>query len=227
MKGRKIIFTLLFFSILYIFIATAFYLYKFGSLTLSDNNNDWVQFSNYFSGITNPILTLLNLIIFAYLSFKLVKIEDDRNKWTLQELARPYANFVNENRHESIKITLHNVGLGPMILTDFRIFKNSEKIYKDFYDLVNDIADEENVSPEIQPKIDSFEIKASSGAIAKDQFHIVFKLYFPEDNEENRNFSDLIRNRLIDYTVAITYSDMYGREIECMREKLDFISWNK
>jgi hypothetical protein len=226
MEGKKLILGLLTLSLLFIVVTISFYLYKFGSLTLSGNNDDWVDFSNYFSGILNPILTLLNLIIFAYLSFKLVKIEDDRNNWTLQELARPYANFVNENRHESIEITIHNVGLGPMILTDFRILKNSGKIYKNFYDLVNDITNEENMDSEIEPKIDSFEIRSGSGAIAKDQSHCIFKLYFTEVNQDNRNFVDLIRNRLNEYTISITYSDMYGKEIECMREDLNFASWN-
>ncbi|WP_298115103.1 hypothetical protein [Flavobacterium sp.] len=226
MEGKKLIRTLLSLSILFILITIGFYLYQFGSLRLSENNEDWSNFSNYFNGILTPILTLLNLLMFAYLSFKLVQIEDDRNHWTLQELARPYANLITENTSGSVEITVHNVGLGPMILTDFRIFKDPEKTYRNFYYLINDIADYENIGPEIQPKIDSFEVNSESGAIAKDKSHCLLKVYFLEDSQQNMQFLDLIRIHLNDYTLSITYSDMYGREIECMREKLNFKPWN-
>ena len=37
------------------------------------------------------MLSLLNLIILTYLSIRLVKDDDSRNRWTLKELAKPYA----------------------------------------------------------------------------------------------------------------------------------------
>ena len=228
MNGKKLTIILLFFGIFLLFATVIFYLLKFGSTNLSDNANDWVNFSNYFSGILNPIYTLLNLIFFAYLSFKLIKIEDDRNSWTLQELARPYGNLFLENTYDSLEINLENVGLGPLVLTDFKVYENVNKPYKDFYLLINDIADEENVSHEIKLKIDSFLLNSESGgAIAKDKSLCIFKLYFLDDNqEENRKFIELMRKRLNTHMISFTYEDMYGKEIECITEKMHFKAEN-
>lgn len=226
MKEKKLIISLIFLSLIFIGVTLILYLFKFGSLTFSSKDIDWVNFANYFSGILNPILTLFNLFIFAYLSVKLIKIEDERNNWTLQELARPYANLLFEDSYDHIEITIHNVGLGPLILKDLAIFKHQDKKYKNFYDLVSDIAEEENVEDNINPKIDSFQLNSESGAIAKDQSHCIFKLYFIENDENSREFINLIRKRLSEFKISITYNDMYGREIECMEEKLHFTIWD-
>lgn len=225
MGGKKLIITLFVLNVLFIFLTIALYLYKFGSWNFSSKSDDWVDFSNYFSGILNPILTSLNLIIFAYLSFKLIKIEDDRNNWTLQELARPYANIEYENTYESIEIIIHNVGLGPMILKDFKIISNTQKVYKNFYDLINKLADEEDPNHNFHPKIDSFEIGEGTGAIARDKSQCIFKLYFIEKNENNKNFIDAMRKKLNNYNILATYNDIYGRQIECMNEKIHFATW--
>lgn len=223
MNGKKLTILLLLLGAFLLFLTVLFYLLKFGSANFSDNANDWVNFSNYFSGILNPIFTLLNLVFFAYLSFKLIKIEDERNNWTLQELARPYGNLLFVNTYDSIEISIDNVGLGPLVLTDFRVYKDINKPYIDFYDLVNDIADEENVNEEILLKIDSFTLNADSGAIAKDKSFSIFKLYFNDDNhQENRKLIELMRKRLNEYSISFTYKDMYGKEIECMTEKMHF-----
>ena len=125
MKSRNLVIILCFSSLLTLIITVALYTYQFGSINLSDKEQDWVSFSDYFSGILEPILALLNLIILTYLTIKLVKIEDDRNTWTLQELARPYANLVFENTEYSIDISIQNLGLGPMVMTDFKLFNDS------------------------------------------------------------------------------------------------------
>jgi hypothetical protein len=221
MNGNKLTITLLTFGIFLLLTIVIFYLLKFGSLNLSDELNDWVNFSNYFSGILNPIYTLLNLIIFAYLSFQLIKIEDTRNRWTLQELARPFGNLHYENTYDSIEIRIENIGLGPLILTNFRVFKDSNKPYKNFYELVNYIADKENVSHEIDMKINFYVINGDSGAIAKDKSISIFKLYFLDDNQiENRQFIDLMRKELNKYTICFTCNDMYGRKIKTMKERI-------
>lgn len=226
MNGKKISVTFLSFGIILFCLTALFYLIKFSSLNFSNETKDWVDFANFFSGILNPILALLNLVFFAYLSFKIIKIEDERNNWTLQELARPFGNLNLENTLESLEICIHNVGLGPMILTDFKVFKNIDNPYKSFFNLVNDIADEESVSYDIPMKIDSFTlISDNGGAIAKDRSLCVFKLYFLDGEgkmDQNRNFIELMKTKLNEYSISLTYKDMYGREIECINEKISF-----
>ena len=187
MKGKKIIIVLLSLGIILCCLVVIFYFLKFGTLKFSDKTSDWVDFANYFSGILNPILALLNLIFFAYLSFKIIKIEDDRNSWTLQELARPYGDLLTEGSIEGIEISLHNVGLGPLVLTDFRIYKEADKPYNDFYYLINDIADEEEISHDVKFKIDSFELCSDYGAIAKDKSICIFKIYFENGNKKRKS----------------------------------------
>ena len=62
MNGKKLTILLLLLGAFLLFLTVLFYLLKFGSANFSDNANDWVNFSNYFSGILNPIFTLLNLV---------------------------------------------------------------------------------------------------------------------------------------------------------------------
>ncbi|KRD09069.1 hypothetical protein ASE21_14555 [Flavobacterium sp. Root901] len=228
MSGKKI--TIILFSLGFIlcFLTVIFYFLKFGKLNFSDKTSDWVDFANYFSGILNPILALLNLIFFAYLSFKIVKIEDYRNSWTLQELARPCGDLLTESSVESIEISLHNVGLGPLILADSKIYKDKDidSVYTDFYHLINDIADQEEVGQEIQFKIDSLDLSTNYGAIARDKSICIFKIYFKNnDTEKNKEFIKLLRTKLNNYFISITYEDMYGREIGCINEKLQFNDW--
>ncbi|MBA0883873.1 hypothetical protein [Flavobacterium undicola] len=225
MNGRKLIIVILVLSMLFIFISVILYLSKFGSLNFSDINDDWINFANYFSGILNPILTLLNLIIFAYLSFQLIKIEDDRNKWTLQELARPYSNLLYEDTGDVLSISIENIGLGPMILTNITINNNSGKKFNDFYDALSDIIENEEFEYSVTPKIDSFAINSDSGAIGKEKSHCILKLYFLDENNHNQDFTEFIRIQLNKFSIQITYSDMYGRSIDSMTEKLHFRPW--
>ncbi|MFL9830320.1 hypothetical protein ACSV4D_00205 [Flavobacterium sp. ARAG 55.4] len=206
-----------------IFTTIGLYLFKFGSLKLSDNSEDWVNFANYFSGIINTLFTLINLIILTYISINLVKIEDDRNKWTIQELARPFGSIHLQNSEETIEISIHNIGLGPMIITKFRILDNTGKIYPNFYDLICEIDENENFPFQAtEPKYDYFEINSKNGAIGKDQSHFLFKLYFKNDNIQNKEYTELIKAKLNNYTVEITYKDIYRRPIECIKERLLF-----
>lgn len=229
MKGKKIIIVLLSLGIILCCLVVAAYFLKFGTLHFSDKTNDWVDFANYFSGILNPILAILNLVFFAYLSFKIINIEDNRNSWTLQELARPYGDLLTETTIDTIEISLHNVGLGPLILTDSKIYKDKDidSAYTDFYHLINDIAEEEEeVGPEIQFKIDSLDLSSNYGAIARDNSICIFKIYFKNnDAEKNKEFIKLLRTKLNNYIISITYEDMYGREIGCINEKLEFNDW--
>ncbi|KAF2333936.1 hypothetical protein [Flavobacterium nitrogenifigens] len=226
MNGKKITISLFLLGIILCLFTISIYLIKFGTLKFSDKTSDWVDFADYFSGILNPIIAILNLVFFAYLSFKIINIEDSRNNWTLQELARPYGDLLTESTVNSIELSLHNVGLGPLILTDFRVYKDADNSYKDFYYLINDIADQENISPDIKFKIDSFELSSTHGAIAKDKSICIFKIYFINDNmKENQEFIKLLRTKLDSYYISITYEDLYGREIECINERLSFNDW--
>lgn len=226
MKSKNLILILWVSSLLTVLIVVGVYIYKFGSTSLSEEFDSWVSFSNYFSGIIGTVFTFLNLVILTYLSIKLAKIEDDRNTWTLQELARPFATLFIENTSVTINVTVHNIGLGPMIIKDYSIINSSGKKFKNFNDVISSV-DPIDVKKfeSVNPKIDSFEINSDEGAIGKDQSYKIFKLYFEVENELNKDYMDYIRNELNNFTILISYNDIYGREIEVLREKLHFKPW--
>jgi hypothetical protein len=53
-----------------ILIALLFYWSKFGSTTLSDEKDDWNLFSQYFGGVIGPIISILTLVITAWIAIK-------------------------------------------------------------------------------------------------------------------------------------------------------------
>lgn len=54
--------------LLIILITIIAYLYMFGSYGLSSNNDVWGTFGDYFGGILNPIIGILNIAVFIYLT---------------------------------------------------------------------------------------------------------------------------------------------------------------
>ena len=46
-----------------------------------------------------------------------------------------------------------------------------------------------------------------------------------EIKKENQDFIKILRTKLNSYFISITYEDMYGREIGCIHEKLQFNDW--
>lgn len=207
-------------------VPLSYYLY-FNQYGASDDPERWGQFGDFFGGVLNPIISLINLIILMYLSIRLVKDEDERNKWTLQELARPFGAIHLENTFQTIEISLKNVGLGPMILKKMLIKKEFGKEYINFYDLVNDILDQKYLNVELNSKMDSFHLdRDSGGAVGKDEILCLFKLRFTTPDPKNVQVLEFVCKQLKDYKLYIDYSDMYERKFDTMKDNLQFSGWN-
>ena len=60
----------LLFSILVLFIGIviSFYVFQFGRYTLSDNLEAWGQTGDYFGGLLNPLISLLNLVVTIFIA---------------------------------------------------------------------------------------------------------------------------------------------------------------
>jgi hypothetical protein len=196
-------------------LTVIFYIYNFKENGVSNDPENWAQFGDYFGGILNPLISILNLIILSYLSIKLVRDEDDRNKWTLQELARPYGEIGFNRNKSGIEILIHNIGLGPMIMTEINI-KNSEgKIYDNFSDIV---APKDN---SVHVEIDSFKIKNHS-AIGKDREINLLTLKGNGDDPIYFQFLSNTIEVLEKYIIEIKYNDIYNKEIAILSEEIDF-----
>ena len=212
-KTLILIITILFFVLS--ILTAIFYIFNFKENGISKNPENWAQFGDYFGGILNPLISILNLIILSYLSIKLVRNEDDRNKWTLQELARPYGEIGFNRNNSGIEILIHNIGLGPMIMTEINI-KNSEgKIYDNFSDIV---APNNNFVP---VEIHSFKIKNHS-AIGKDREINLLTVKGDADDPIYFQFLCNTLEILEKFTIEIKYNDIYNKEIAILSEEIDF-----
>lgn len=223
MSSKTLIWILWIASIVFIALTFFSYILQFGDNGLSKDTEVWGQFGDYFGGILNPFLSLLNLIILTYLSVRLVKEEDERNKWTLQELARPYGEIDFDKNLSELEISIHNYGLGPMIINDISIF-NENKSYTNFSDLMRNI-EFSTLNQSTFAMIRTFRVSNNHSTIGKDNNVTLLKIIPQEgtNNEEYRRFFDFIKIELSKFNIKIVYSDMYKRKMDEIIEKIDFI----
>ena len=52
-----------------ILIVIAAYVVNFSKMSISTKSGDWGTFGDYFGGIMNPLIGILNLIILIYITF--------------------------------------------------------------------------------------------------------------------------------------------------------------
>ena len=129
--------TIIWTTCLIVLVATiGSYILEFHSSSISSDPAAWGQFGDYIGGVLNPILTLLNLVVLAYLSLELVKIENKRNEWTLQELARPLGDLTFLTFQDKYEIQLKNCGMGPMLISNIKIVSTDGQEYTNFGDII-------------------------------------------------------------------------------------------
>lgn len=212
-KSLILILSISFFSLF--LLTVIFYIFNFKGNGISNDPENWAQFGTYFGGILSPLISILNLIILSYLSIKLVRDEDDRNKWTLQELARPYGEIGFNRNNSGIEILIHNIGLGPMIMTEINIKDSEGKIYDNFSDIVAPNANSVHV------EIHSFKIKNHS-AIGRDGEINLLTIKGDSDNPIYFQFLSKTLKALEKFTIEIKYNDIYNKEIAILSEEIDF-----
>ncbi len=230
MKNKKIInliFTIFFFFciggliIIIIIAVIGIYAYNLWENGLSNDPEQWGQFGDYFGGVLNPILTIFNLILVVYLTFKISYIEKNRNKNLLAENVRPLGLFSFELSKNMLKINLHNVGLGPLIIKEFKIYNKVEnKEINDFYELVLNL--------KIKNFIPAYSGRKSSdeNIIAKDSYMKILDLSFDIDPKDSNYINMLenfnkIKDEVIKYEFKIVYTDIYGKLIKSKIENLE------
>lgn len=213
MTNKSLLIVLWSSSIVIVLITITAYCLNFHENTFSNDPERWAQFGDYFGGVLNPFISLINLVILTYLSIRLVKDEDERNKWTLQELARPYGEFSFTTNSDSIELTVHNFGLGPMVINEIVIKDFDGKVYESFENLI--------LSPDksLTYEYSSFKISNSHCAIGKDGEVRLFRII---GNTNNPNYVEHLKNtieKLSNITIEIKYSDMYKRKMEPLIER--------
>ena len=211
MKNKTLVYYIWISCISFLVLTLGIFILNFRNNEISDKPEVWGQFGDYFGGIMNPIVSIINLIILTYLSIRLVKNDDDRNKWTLQELARPYGDLEFDSSNKSIKISILNCGLGPMIIKDINISSDKGISYKNFSAIIT--------KPESTSKclINTFSI-TSHCVLSKDSEIVLLNI----ESENATTYIEQLKEKLQNFTLSVKYEDMYHREMECLTERIDF-----
>ena len=183
---------------------------------MSNNPENWSQFANYLGGVIGSFISLLNLIMLTYLSIRLVKNDDERNKWTLQELARPLGNIITIKNDNSLQIIVENCGLGPMIMTKMEICENNKVISNTFSQLILPCEDD------VEFDFSFFSLSSENAIVAKDKTLTLIKIKGKKSEIDFKKFINKTRKRLDGLTLKIEYSDIYHRKIETLICAINF-----
>lgn len=69
-------------------IAAGVFIAKFSGQQISNQIESWAQFGDYFGGVLNPILALINICVFVILTITIQNITDKNNKEGLETSKR-------------------------------------------------------------------------------------------------------------------------------------------
>lgn len=86
--------------IILLIISVGLFIAKFSGNPISDKIESWAQFGDYFGGILNPILSLINICVFVILTITIQNITDRNNKASL-ETSKKIA--LMSMKHEELK----------------------------------------------------------------------------------------------------------------------------
>lgn len=200
--------------VLFIFILTivGVFIFNFYTYSISKSVAEWGQFGDYIGGLLNPLFALINIVLLVYISISINRIEDNRNEFTLQELARPLAEITLGDYENSIEVKLKNCGLGPLKISNISILKDNiirtatliEFMPKPPHDIV----------------WTDFLLQNRGVIVAKDSEINLLLLIGKVDNINFENYKSLVRSTLKDLSIMISYQDIYGREMKPITREL-------
>jgi len=206
-------------AILVIVAALLPFIIRFYSHTISDKQEHWGQFGDYFGGILNPIISLISLIVLTYISISVSKIEDQRNEFTLQELARPFGQIIYINLEQHLEIKFMNCGLGPLIIKEILLTNGKEIKSTNFY---TNLPVSDNVIWR------DFMFDGMDFTLARDSEIVLFSVTpfnanISEIFDGYKAFEDFkaqFRKIIKDFTIEIKYQDIYGRSMPIVSKSL-------
>jgi hypothetical protein len=99
-KGRRMMMTVMIFIVIILIVTSLPYYINFKNSSLSSDPSEWGVFGDYFGGILNPALTIINIFVLLYLTVRLADIEDQRSK---SDLALQKKNALFALQHDALK----------------------------------------------------------------------------------------------------------------------------
>lgn len=220
----KIIWTIVGVITIILLIVVGLYIWNFHERKLSQDPEEWGQFGDYIGGTLNTTISILNLVLIAYLTIKFAKIEENRVINGSKDSVRPLGLFSFDVSNDFFKIELHNVGLGPLILKEFKIF-DSQKEYKDIKEIID------SISLQYRPKYSLTRSTTDGTIIRKDDYLNIINMQINESTEGieySKKVESLkkVKEKLSTCEIKIIYSDLFGNIINEETEKLDAINVN-
>ena len=173
-----------------------------------------IKFLTDYSDVSTAIIALCALIvsfISVLLSFFSFYIQRSHN----HKSVTPIASIGVSDYENLIEIEITNNGIGPMLVTKFKVFSEIE-------------SDDDLISfmPELPQGItwDTFYANIDGLCIPPNQSISLLRLSGDETDKLFSNFRDLVRQHLSKLSLELTYKDIYKRKMPLKQRSL---SWYK
>lgn len=219
---KKILNNIVYILCLTILIIVGVYILNFHNHKISDDTANWAEFGDFVGGTLNSIVGILNLFLLAYLTLKIAKIETTRHQNNLTENVKPLGLFSFKVSTNSIYIKYHNVGIGPLIVSNFKILYK-EKKYDDFSEIIK------SISVPFRPSFSITKSTKSGSIIIKDNSIKILKISITEDSSDfdySKKLESInkIKNEISKCEILVKYKDLYGNEFIEQKEDLQDLS---
>jgi len=131
---------------------------------------------------------------------------------------RPVAEITYRNLANEISVAIENKGIGPLLITDFKVVKANQE-FNDLNELVRDSI----------PKDAGYKrkwVKYTKGkTISKESKLTIFSFERKEEHEDFDYVRDIIRDLFVDSELYVSYKDIYGKKRKPAHRKL--VDFNK
>lgn len=188
-------------AIILLIIPIIVYLTVFGGNGLSTKVNDWSLFGGFLAGVYTLAIGAANLYFLIYLSKKVQKIDDRRNRQNKIDAVVPYG-FIGVDRWpRGFSIYLKNSGIGPLVINHLSIY-NDELEFKNYYEVI--FKDERLVNL----RFDAYECAHFGNdlkALSPNESLTLFRVEL--NNPHVRTYVDNIIN---EYELKVVYTDIYS-----------------
>ncbi len=215
---QKKILILTFVLVMLCLIPALFYIFKFGSWTLSSNKDEWGTFGDYIGGVLNPVISILTLAVTTYIAVSFNEYQKQQQNEANQRqerLVRPLANILVGDYEEQIQVKIRNAGLGPLTIKEVKIFspENTRNSFKNLIDIMP--AHPENLT------WSDFAFKIETKVIAAGAELNLIELTGKTSNNDFEEFKTKVRFALKDIIIEVLYTDIYENEMPKAIELLD------
>lgn len=146
MNHRTLIWITLGISFSLVFLVVLFYVINFHKFPISKDAQTWGTFGDYFGGILNPLIGIVNLLVLIYITFQIAHLETSRaeSELTIQKQIALYSlkhdalkelNKILEQVQQELILSESNSELKIILLrNDFNAFINTNSYLFPFFD---------------------------------------------------------------------------------------------